>query len=93
RLRAIATGGVEPALTILLDCSPQEGLQRIADRGGPDRLEREELTFHERVRNGYLRLAKREPARIKVIDAAQGIPIVLKQTMEQIRHVAATDRT
>ncbi len=62
--------GLEPDLTLLLDAPVEVGRARIAARAH-DHFERERLEFFERVRQAYLRLAERHPARIKVIDAAQ----------------------
>jgi len=77
RLNDLATGGLKPDLTLLLDCPPEQGLARARHRaegleaGAPreDRFEREEIEFHRRVRQGYLALAKSEPSRIRVIDS------------------------
>ena len=66
---AVATGGLAPTLTLLLDLAPEAGLRR-AGRAG-DYFERERLEFHERVRAGYLELARAEPARWRVLDAEQ----------------------
>lgn len=67
-LNKIATDGLMPGLTILLDVPAKEGLSR-AEKGGKkkDRLEREKISFHNRVRRGYLTLAKKEPGRIKIV--------------------------
>lgn len=62
--------GLAPDLTLLLDAPVSVGLARIGGRE-PDHFEREERPFFERVRAAYLRLAEREPERIKIIDAAQ----------------------
>lgn len=62
-----ATRGLNPDLTFLLDLPPEVGARRRED--APDRLERESMDFHERVRHEYLRLADAEPERIVVIDA------------------------
>lgn len=68
-LNRIATGGLKPDLTFLFDLPPEEGLRRASRRKtGPDRLEREALTFHRRVREGYLTLAKKETTRFRIID-------------------------
>ncbi len=65
-----AVQGLVPDLTLYLDVSPEIGLQRRARGGGElNRLDREALAFHERVRAGYLELAAAEPARWRVIDA------------------------
>ncbi len=58
-----ATAGLRPHLTVLLDLDPQLGLQRAAARGQPDRLERADLEFHQRVRRGFLEIAAAEPQR------------------------------
>lgn len=68
---AQATGDLTPALTILLDIDPRMGLTRAASRGTPDRLERADMAFHERLRAGFLELAAAEPGRWLVLDAAR----------------------
>ena len=77
-IHRIATGGLMPHLTILLDCPAQVGLGRAIARnakekmeGRADRFEREKMAFHERVREGYLAIARAEPGRVAVIDATQ----------------------
>lgn len=74
-LRAItqfATGGLVPDLTLLLDIDPAEGLARRArSEKSLDRLDAETLSFHERVRAGYLRLMAESPGRWRRIDASQ----------------------
>ncbi len=64
-----ATGGLKPDLTVLLDLDPVIGLERAAKRGQPDRLEQADLGFHQRVRQGFLALAKAEPQRFLTLDA------------------------
>jgi dTMP kinase len=68
-LSAWATGGLKPDLVVLLDIDPKAGLARVDRRGETDRLERESLDFHERVRQGFLDLAAADPARYLVLDA------------------------
>ena len=73
-VNAAATGGLTPALTVLLDLDPRDGLvrsgRRDADAGtNADYLEREELAFHRRVRVGYLELAAASPDRWLTLDA------------------------
>lgn len=69
-LNILATGGLKPHLTILLDLPEDEGLSRAQGRGGGfDRMEREERSFHRDVRNAYLEIARREPGRVKIVDA------------------------
>ena len=69
-----ATGGLAPDLTLYLDISAQEGLQRRQMGGGEwNRLDAEALEFHQRVRGGYLELVEQEPERWEVIDAARSV--------------------
>lgn len=91
RLRKIATAGVEPKITILLDVPVEIGLKRMSGRGAEtDRLERENIFFHKRVRNGYLKLARKEPERIKIVDASRMPEAVFEETMQLINVVLAT---
>jgi dTMP kinase len=66
----LAVGNFAPHVTFYLDIDPKVGLARASRRGAPDRMEQEALQFHERVRSGFLRLAKEEPKRIHVLNAA-----------------------
>ena len=59
-----ATGGLSPVLTILVDCPVEVGVARAEGR---DRFEREGYAFHQRVRHEYLRIAREEPTRVKVV--------------------------
>jgi len=65
-LNLIATGGVLPDLTLVLDLSPAIGIRRIAGRAH-DAFEKLGLDFHERVRQGYLEIARAEKERIAVV--------------------------
>ena len=69
QLNRVATGGITPDLTLLYDLEPEAGLERRARSGAPNRLDREPIEFHRRVRQGFLELARREPDRIVVLDA------------------------
>lgn len=68
QMNEIATGGLEPDLTILLDMEAAKGLSR-KHHDQRDRLENESLSFHNKVREAYLDIARRSPERIQVIDA------------------------
>ena len=76
-LSAWATRGLYPSLTFLLDLPPEVGARRRTD--APDRMERESMDFHERVRHEYLRLADAEPERIVVIDAVGTVEEVFSE--------------
>lgn len=72
-LNTLATGGLTPHLTVLLDLDPAVGLRRARGRGAPDRLEAEAEAFHRRVRQGFLDLAAAEPARFLRLDASRDV--------------------
>ena len=76
-LSAWATRGLYPSLTFLLHLPPEVGARRRTD--APDRMERESMDFHERVRHEYLRLADAEPDRIVVIDAVGTVDEVFSE--------------
>jgi dTMP kinase len=63
-LNRIATGGLEPDLTLWLDVPVEAGLNRVKVRGKGDRIERADLEFHRRVREGFAHLARTHPHRI-----------------------------
>ena len=68
----VATGGLVPDLTLLLDLSPEAGLQRIQAAGrATNAFDARPLAFHGMVRAGFLALAAREPGRMKILDAAR----------------------
>jgi dTMP kinase len=87
RLNDSASEKLRPQLTFLFDCPVAMGLGRAArrreqsavDRPREDRFEREKHDFHERIRNGFLELARREPERFRVIDASRSVAEVDKQ--------------
>ena len=70
-LEQLVQGARRPDLTVLLDMDPSLGLARAKERAELDRFEQEELTFFNRVREGYLARAKEEPARWLIIDASK----------------------
>jgi dTMP kinase len=67
-----ATGGLKPDLTFLLDVNPEIGLRR-RQTGGVEwnRLDAYQLEYHQRVRQGYLEMARAEPKRWRIVDASQ----------------------
>lgn len=80
-----ASGGVVPDLTLLFDIDPQIGLKRVSKLGVFDRIESETITFHEKIRMGYLALAEKEKNRIKIINASQDYDMVYHDVLETIR--------
>jgi len=81
-----ATGNLWPDLTLLLDISPEQGLQRKRGGGEWNRLDAYELEFHRRVWQGYHELARLDPQRWVVIDASQSFEII----QNRIRQVVLT---
>ncbi len=89
KLNRLVTQGLKPDITFLLDCPFDLGLKRAMRRNirlgneKEGRFEREEMQFHQRVRRGYLSLAKKEPNRIMVIDTRVGE----ERVFEEIRKI------
>lgn len=77
-------GGLRPDLTLLLDLPVTAGMQRIAGRNPPDRFEREDDTFFERIRASYLERAAAEPGRFRRIDAGAPPESVRAQVLEAV---------
>jgi len=74
KLNSFASSGMVPDLTIVMDLKPEAALGRAKKtKKMPDRLEREEVRFHRRVRLGYLAIAKKEPVRVKVIKGEDSV--------------------
>jgi dTMP kinase len=80
-LNRLVTKGVRPNLTILLDCPVDVGLGRKSADGNLDRFEKEELSFHQKIRNAYIELAEDDPKRFVVLNARKD----LAKTQEVIR--------
>ncbi len=90
-LRAVSRGIVgetRPALTVLLDLPPEEGLARLRGR---DRLEGEPAAFHAQVRQGYLELARAEPERFLVLDAREDPESLAARIREEVSRRWALD--
>jgi len=88
KLNQLSTNGLYPDLTFYLDIKPEIGLERSLQRENSKnnkkevRFEQEALNFHYKVRQGFLDIARREPERVKIINANQPINEVFKD----IRH-------
>ena len=83
KLLLFATGGLIPDLTFLLDLDPEIGLKRRQKGGGEwNRLDAYDLEYHQRVRQGYLEMAKADPERWKIVDASQKPGVVQSKIQE-----------
>lgn len=90
----IATGFLQPDLVVLLDIDPRIGLARIRDRGGADRIEAEQLEFHQRVRAGFLARATAVSVaagarhrRYMVVDATQPVEVIAAQVKDRVSEI------
>lgn len=88
RANAIATGGLTPDITLLLDLPVEAGLARRAGAGGANHFDRSDVAFHERVRAGFLALAAEDPGRWRVIDAARPLAAVIAAALAEIEAAA-----
>ena len=77
-------GSLRPDLTLLLDVPGEAGRARIAKRGQPDRFERENREFFQRIRDNYLQRATAEPRRFRRIDAGAPLEQVSREVLEAI---------
>lgn len=94
QLNSLASGGLVPDLTIVFDLDPSSAMSRIQWRGQADeeefkadRLESEPVEFHNRVREGYLELARKEPDRFRLIPASGSIEVVRPLVMEALQGI------
>ncbi len=90
QLNAMVIDMCVPDLTIVFDCEPRVVFERLRRRTGVDRshlgrFEREEKTFHRRVREGYLWLAEREPQRVTLVDGHESVEEAHEVVVEIVR--------
>ena len=83
RLHKAVVNVLKPDLTILLDLSPETGLER-ARKNIETRFEKESFTFHQKVREGYLKIAGSEPDRFSIIDAGEDESLVFEKIKKAI---------
>ena len=83
--------GFKPGHTLFLDLPVNIGMERAGQRGALDRIEKEDIEFFERVRNGYLERAKQDPERFIVIDASQSISDVEQQIITALNERLADE--
>lgn len=94
-LDAQARDGTAPGLTFVLDCPVADGLARAHARSGarpPDRFEREEVAFHERVRAGFRALAAAEPDRFRVLDGTRALDALEDEIVAETERRLGTRR-
>lgn len=87
-LNAFAVGHTKPDITFLFDIDPETAIHRLAGRPQEkDRLDAESLEFMKRTRDGYLEIAKEDPARIKVLNAEKSIDDLSRDIYRIFREV------
>ena len=84
RLNELATGGLKPDLTLVYDVDVETSQNRVGNE--KDRMESAGREFFERVRKGFLEIAKQEPERVKVIDSTQTIEEIHAKTAELVEN-------
>ena len=85
-LETLVQADLRPDLTLILDIPVEIGLKRASQRSTPDRFEREQTEFFERVRQGYLSIAANSPERCVVIDASQSLEDVQGDITSALRN-------
>lgn len=83
-LDMIATGKLRPDITILLDIAVKTGIARNKSLNKSDRLELEDMSFHEKVRKGFIQIAASEPGRVKVVDSSGSLVEVHQEVVKII---------
>lgn len=83
-INAFAIDGTYPDKTIYLDIDEEKGLERIKDRSFKDRLDKESIDFHHRVKEGYQEVLRRFKDRIRIVDASNDIETVTNDCIEVI---------
>ena len=89
KMNEVATGGLKPHLTILLDIDADAGLSRVPEK--KDRMEKQARDFHRRVREGYLEIAKRDPNRFLKLDAMQPSEELQAQILSRVEQLLSQD--
>lgn len=88
-INRFAVGECLPDLTIVIDLDPRIGMERVRGRELFDRMENQSLEFYERVRQGYLELAKREPQRVRLVNGNRDKEDVGRDVWDLINNVIA----
>ncbi len=93
KLNDAATGGITPDLTIILDIDVRKALKKAIDvskdykKGVADRLEGENIKFHQKVRRGFLKIAKSEPGRVKVVKVKDRVEDTQKEIRSEVEKI------
>lgn len=85
---AFATGGLKPDLTLYLDLDPSLGIQRVqkANDHYKDQIEKEDLSFHKRIREAFLSFQKEDPTRFQILDASKSKETVFQEALKLVQN-------
>ncbi len=83
RLNLLATGGLMPDMTFVIDCDPHTAFSRITDSF--DRLESEGISFMQKVRDGFIALHDRFPERVKVCEGDRSIEVISREVTQSVK--------
>lgn len=87
KINYIATGGLKPDITILLNISPDKAIERKKQQKELDRLEQQKYSFYKKVYSAYINLAKKNRNRIKLIDASKDIQTIHNNIIIEIERL------
>ncbi|WP_457644456.1 dTMP kinase [Persephonella sp.] len=85
KLNSIASEGLTPDITFIIDIPVEEGMKRIQKYRKKDRIEQEEIDFHNRLREGFLQIAKKEKERVVLLDGKKDKEVILYEILEILR--------
>lgn len=87
-VKTLSIGDFEPDLTVILDIDPEEGLKRTGIRNAAEStFEAKDLGFHQKIREGFLTIARQNPARCVIIDASQNEDTIAGQVLAAVKNV------
>ncbi|WP_293441963.1 dTMP kinase [Persephonella sp.] len=86
KLNNIASEGIKPDITFLIDIPVEEGLKRIQKTREKDRIEKEEIVFHKKLRAGFLKIAQEEKDRIVVLNGLEPPENIFRQVIEILKN-------
>ena len=84
-VKTLSIGEFEPDLTFVMDIAPEIGLKRADTRAGETTFEAKDITFHEKIRQGFLTIAHDYPARCVIIDATQDADAIAAQILHHVK--------
>ncbi|WP_457639537.1 dTMP kinase [Persephonella sp.] len=85
-LNETATEGLKPDITFLIDIPVEEGLNRIQKKRDKDRIEQEDIDFHRRLREGFLKIAQEEKNRVAVLDGMNSPEEIHRQVLDILKN-------